>query len=415
MVVVVVSHGYNMLHFPYLEDDEGTYFSQAWSVFHVGRLAPYTYFYDHAPLGWVQIGLWQLLTFDHGFGYEMASGRILMLFFQLGSALLVLAIGRRCTGKIWVGLLAALLFTLSAYGIFYHRRILLDNIATFWLLVSIYMLVGPVTLRRIWLSAVAIGIAVLSKEITFAAVPALAVLAARQAPRPGRPFAVIGWLGLALGICSTYVLLALLKGELFPAGSGLGGAHPHVSLICSLQWQASRGSSGGLFDPSSAFWQAASGWGRAEPLLVIDGTAAALVAVIALRRNVFISMLGWVVISIWLFLARGAFQPYIFPLFEHLGGFSYAQIASLLNGYVLAQSPDDITLGQIVSAVDGPIAVGDFGEPHQNGACDHEGQCVLLALWADVGEHMRQHLLSFTLADIAARAQGLRRPLDALT
>lgn len=39
-----------------------------------------------------------------------------------------------------------------------------------------------------------------------------------------------------------------------------------------------------------------------------------------------------------LFLARGAFQPYIFPLFEHLGGFSYAKIAGLLNGYVLAQS-----------------------------------------------------------------------------
>src|SRR2546430_334952 len=39
-----------------------------------------------------------------------------------------------------------------------------------------------------------------------------------------------------------------------------------------------------------------------------------------------------------LFLARGAFQPYIFPLFDHLGGFSYAQTAVLLNGYVLAQS-----------------------------------------------------------------------------
>ena len=39
-----------------------------------------------------------------------------------------------------------------------------------------------------------------------------------------------------------------------------------------------------------------------------------------------------------LFLARGAFQPYIFPLFEHLGGLSYTQIALLLNGYVLAQS-----------------------------------------------------------------------------
>ena len=39
-----------------------------------------------------------------------------------------------------------------------------------------------------------------------------------------------------------------------------------------------------------------------------------------------------------LFLARGAFQPYIFPLFEHLGGLPYARIAILLNGYVLAQS-----------------------------------------------------------------------------
>jgi MFS family permease len=39
-----------------------------------------------------------------------------------------------------------------------------------------------------------------------------------------------------------------------------------------------------------------------------------------------------------LFLARGAFQPYIFPLFENLGGLSYARIALLLNGYVLAQS-----------------------------------------------------------------------------
>ena len=70
--------------------------------------------------------------------------------------------------------------------------------------------------------------------------------------------------------------------------------------------------------------------------------------------------------------------------------------------------PEEITLGQIVSAVDGPIVAGDFGEPHQNGACDHEGQCVLLAVWADVGDHMREHLDSFTLADMAARARAIR-------
>ena len=40
----------------------------------------------------------------------------------------------------------------------------------------------------------------------------------------------------------------------------------------------------------------------------------------------------------WLFLARGAFQPYIYPLFENLGDLSYSSIAILLNIYVLAQS-----------------------------------------------------------------------------
>ena len=67
---------------------------------------------------------------------------------------------------------------------------------------------------------------------------------------------------------------------------------------------------------------------------------------------------------------------------------------------------DEIRLSEIVSAVDGPIVVGDFGQPHQDGACDHEGQCVLLAIWAEVGGFMRKHLDSYTLADIADMANG---------
>ena len=61
---------------------------------------------------------------------------------------------------------------------------------------------------------------------------------------------------------------------------------------------------------------------------------------------------------------------------------------------------------EIVAAVDGPIVAGDFGEPHRDGACDHEGQCVLLGVWADVGNHMREHLSSFTLADMVLQARG---------
>ncbi|MFV1989541.1 MAG: Rrf2 family transcriptional regulator, partial [Acidimicrobiales bacterium] len=78
------------------------------------------------------------------------------------------------------------------------------------------------------------------------------------------------------------------------------------------------------------------------------------------------------------------------------------------GGYTLARAPEMITLSDIVSAVDGPIVVGDFGQPHTNGACDHEGQCVLLAVWDSVGAEMRKRLESYTLADIAAMARAER-------
>ena len=78
------------------------------------------------------------------------------------------------------------------------------------------------------------------------------------------------------------------------------------------------------------------------------------------------------------------------------------------GGYVLARAATAITLAEVVAAVDGPIVAGDFGLPHEDGACDHEGQCVLLAVWADVGNHMREHLASFTLADMVFQARGGR-------
>ena len=76
------------------------------------------------------------------------------------------------------------------------------------------------------------------------------------------------------------------------------------------------------------------------------------------------------------------------------------------GGYRLARPSDRIYLSEIVSAVEAPIVADDFGEPHKDGACDHEGQCVLLAVWASVGTEMRRLLSSFSLADIAAMAGG---------
>ncbi|MDH2903181.1 MAG: Rrf2 family transcriptional regulator [Actinomycetota bacterium] len=112
-------------------------------------------------------------------------------------------------------------------------------------------------------------------------------------------------------------------------------------------------------------------------------------------------------------------QPYLEQILLILKGVGLVRSKrGVGGGYVLARDTDDITLAEIVAAVDGPIVAGDFGEPHRDGACDHEGQCVLLAVWADVGNHMREHLASFTLADMVLQARGLqpqRRPHEVTT
>jgi Rrf2 family protein len=108
-------------------------------------------------------------------------------------------------------------------------------------------------------------------------------------------------------------------------------------------------------------------------------------------------------------------QPYLEQILLALKGAGLVRSKrGVGGGYVLARPPGQIKLGEIVSAVDGPIVAGDFGRPHENGACEHEGQCVLLSVWADVGEHMREHLDSFTLADMVRRARNTAAPARAL-
>ena len=101
-------------------------------------------------------------------------------------------------------------------------------------------------------------------------------------------------------------------------------------------------------------------------------------------------------------------QPYLEQILLALKGAGLVRSKrGVGGGYVLARRPGGHLRSPTSSrAVDGPIVAGDFGEPHTDGACDHEGQCVLLAVWADVGEHMRRYLEAATLADIVRMARG---------
>lgn len=57
LVAILVVQGWNIADYPTLSDDEGTYLAQAWAVQEGRGLAHYTYWYDHPPLGWIQLAL----------------------------------------------------------------------------------------------------------------------------------------------------------------------------------------------------------------------------------------------------------------------------------------------------------------------------------------------------------------------
>src|SRR5690606_3046573 len=57
LVAILLVQGWNISAYPTLSDDEGTYLAQAWAVQEGRGLAHYTYWYDHPPLGWIQLAV----------------------------------------------------------------------------------------------------------------------------------------------------------------------------------------------------------------------------------------------------------------------------------------------------------------------------------------------------------------------
>jgi Rrf2 family iron-sulfur cluster assembly transcriptional regulator len=69
------------------------------------------------------------------------------------------------------------------------------------------------------------------------------------------------------------------------------------------------------------------------------------------------------------------------------------------GGYVLARPPAEITLADILAAVDGPLTT-------LMGEHDHcEGHCILQEVWVGVSDETRQILERFTLAELVDRTR----------
>jgi Rrf2 family iron-sulfur cluster assembly transcriptional regulator len=73
------------------------------------------------------------------------------------------------------------------------------------------------------------------------------------------------------------------------------------------------------------------------------------------------------------------------------------------GGYNLAQGPQQITVADIVTAVDEPLDATQCGGKEN---CHDEKRCMTHDLWATLNEKMYDYLSSVTLADLVAHQNG---------
>lgn len=198
LVIIGLATSWNLQGWPgRVDDDEGTYVAQAWAIIYEHTLTHYSYWYDHPPLGWMQIALFAWVT--DGFNRVASAvfvGRQFMVLVTLISCALLWLLCRRLAMRRTTSAITVLLFGLSPLGQYFHRLVSLDNIETMWVLAALVCAASP---RRgwgpAWQAALCAAFAVLSKETALLFLPIIAwvllqhtgtpeELAADEAARP---------------------------------------------------------------------------------------------------------------------------------------------------------------------------------------------------------------------------------------
>src|ERR1700722_18096827 len=233
LVLVMVATAWNLQGWPgRVDEDEGTYVAEAWAIIYEHHLAPYTYWYDHPPLGWAQLAGYIWLT--DGFARYSSSievGREFMLLVAVASSILVYVLCLRLRFRPATAGITVALFGLSPLAVYYHRLVSLDNVGTLWLLAA---MVAATSRRRSLGAAFWAGtfsaVAMLSKETIAILLPVVFWLIWQQSHLHTRKWHLAVY-SVTVGLVTAfYPLFAALRGELFP-GRG------HVSLLWALWWQ----------------------------------------------------------------------------------------------------------------------------------------------------------------------------------
>ncbi len=310
-------HSWNMLHYPYYESDEGTYVSRAWSMIETGELAPYTYWYDHPPAGWIFIALWDKALGDNffRFGTSIDTGRALMLFIHIITTGLVFYIVQRVTKNSLVAFFAGFLFSISPLMIYFQRRVLLDNIMIMWIMASVaLLLMKRIKLYHYIISGTLFALAVLTKETAVMfGVPILSFVIFSKS-KVSKSFRSILWLVSSISVASFYIMYAFLRGEFFPAHIG----NEHVSFIQTIIFQISRkGANLPFWNNGSDFMMVVSDWMSKDGTMVWIAIITILLAIFNAIWHKNIRLFLFLFLFYLLFLIRGGIvlNFYVIPLF----------------------------------------------------------------------------------------------------
>jgi Rrf2 family protein len=75
------------------------------------------------------------------------------------------------------------------------------------------------------------------------------------------------------------------------------------------------------------------------------------------------------------------------------------------GGYTLGKKPQDITAGDIIRVLEGPIAPVECVSETNPDTCSRADYCVTRIIWTKVRDSIAEVLDSFTLADLAQESK----------
>lgn len=312
----VLIKSWNLFRFPIYSEDEGTYVSQAHALWELGELSYYTYWYDHAPVGWVVISLWQkLLDFMMlDFGNSLNDSRVFMMLVSTYILWCIVKILDRFQVSNLVKYLVASLYIFSPLTVYFQRIIFLDNLMIAFLLTSILLFLETARSKCVVLSAIVFGLAVLTKESAIFFLPFFLFYGWKHFYRDNRKMLFAMWLMFFVMVVAQYPTFALLKGELLPKSIPLLGNPGQVSLTDAIFFQNSR--SENFWDIDSALrYSMQNFWLKLDSMLIATGLIGMIYGVLAYfwnKKHHFVWLLGF---SYIFYLLRWRAQEwYIIPL-----------------------------------------------------------------------------------------------------